>query len=153
MSSYVVFTTTYIIETRDARPICVPHYRQGPKKDKIIEQTVKEYLKDEIIFQSKSTWRSTPEVVPKSEWKNSICINFKALNEITKSDKYPLPNISKIFVILYGSKCISKLELKSRLYQVFMDESSIIKTAFATKNRHHTAKPQIAKPPYKLLQN
>ena len=61
-----------------------------------------------------------------------MCIDFRALNKITKRDKYPLPIIDDQIDRLGGKSYFISLDLTSGFYQIPMDPESIEKTAFIT---------------------
>ena len=54
------------------------------------------------------------------------------MNQISKGDQYPLPNISDVLDYLNGSRYFSSLDLKSGYYQVEVAEEDQEKTAFCT---------------------
>jgi len=59
-----------------------------------------------------------------------MCIDYRALNKITKGDAYPLPRIDNILAALSGSSWFSSLDLASGFWQVEMDPLDQEKTAF-----------------------
>lgn len=62
-----------------------------------------------------------------------MCVDFRALNKITKKDKFPLPLIEDQIDRLGGrNKYFITLDLSQGFYQILMEESSIAKTAFVT---------------------
>ena len=60
-------------------------------------------------------------------------MDYRKLNEVTKSDAYPLPRIDEMFDTLVGSQYFSTLDLASGYWQVEMDPRDRPKTAFATR--------------------
>ena len=77
-------------------------------------------------------------VVPKKENNSKrICIDFRKLNEVTITEKWPLPNILDILDRLRDSCWFTVIDLKSGYWQVAMDESSISRTAFSTPDGHY----------------
>ena len=42
-----------------------------------------------------------------------LCVDYRALNEVTIKNKYPLPRIDDLFYQLKGAKYFSKIDLIS----------------------------------------
>ena len=67
-----------------------------------------------------------------------LCVDYRALNEVTIKNKYPLPRIDDLFYQLKGAKYFSKIDLRLGYYQLGyyqlkIKESDISKIAFATR--------------------
>ena len=63
-----------------------------------------------------------------------FCIDFCHLTAHTKKDCYPLPRIQEALESLVGTSHFSCLDLKSRFWQIKMDEASKQYTAFTVGN-------------------
>ena len=62
-----------------------------------------------------------------------LCVDYRALNEVTIKNKYPLPRIDDLFNQLKGVKYFSKIDLRSGYFQLKIRESGIPKTTFVTR--------------------
>jgi len=63
-----------------------------------------------------------------------MCIDYRALNERTVRNTYPLPRIQECIDVLGKAKYLSKIDLVSGYWQVRIKEDDIPKTAFNTRN-------------------
>ena len=61
-----------------------------------------------------------------------FCVNFRALNDVTKKDLYPLPRIAESLDTLTGTQYFSSMDLMSGYWQIEMDQESRERTAFVT---------------------
>ena len=87
-----------------------------------------------VIQPSKNSWVSPVVLVRKRDGSLRFCVDYRALNSVTKLDVFPLPRIDDLLDKLGQSKYFTTLDLKSGYWQIKVDASSQKKTAFVT---HH----------------
>ena len=86
------------------------------------------------IRPSQSAWCNTVVLVRKKDGGLCFCIDFQHLNTCMKKDSYLLPQIQEALESLVDAGHFSCLDLKSRLWQIRMDEVSRQYTAFTVGN-------------------
>jgi hypothetical protein len=97
-------------------------------KDHIYELEGKGY-----ICPSSSPWGAPVIFVPKKDATQRLCIDYRALNEVTIKMKYPLPRIDDLFDQLRGACIFSKIDLWSSYHPLKIRESDMPKTVFITQ--------------------
>ena len=73
----------------------------------------------------------------KNDGSSRLYIKFKELNKMTIKNKYPFPKIDDLFDKLQGFCVFSKIDIRSRYYQLRVKGEDILKTAFCTRYEHH----------------
>ncbi len=125
------------INTMDEIPVRKRAYPVSVVKQQFIDQEVSNMLEKGIIRPSTSSWAAPIVLVPKKDGTMRFCIDYRALNAKTPLDGFPMPQIQDILESMYGASIFSTLDLRSGNWQVLMDEASIPKTAFVTKNSQY----------------
>ena len=121
------------IETGDAKPVNIQPYQLSHSQLEEQVQQIKELLDKKLIRTSASPWGFPVLFVkkPGGEWR--MCIDYRALNNVTVKNTYPLPRIQDCLDRIGKAKVISKLDLLSGFWQVRNKEDHIEKTAFNTR--------------------
>ena len=121
------------IVTNEKRPIKQPVRRLGPAKDQIVDQELDKMLKAGVIEPSDSPWSSPVVLVKKKDGSIRFCVDYRQLNNVTRKDAYPLPNIEDALSVLAGAKYFCTLDLASGYWQVELSEDAKQKSAFCTR--------------------
>ena len=99
-----------------------------------VKNHLKEMLKSGTIRPSQSTWCNAVVLVWKKDGGLHFCVNFYHLNACTKRDFYPLPWIQEVLESLVGAGHFSCLDLKSRFWEIKMEETLKQYTIFMVEN-------------------
>jgi hypothetical protein len=83
-----------------------------------LKEHIKEFLEKQFIHPSSSTWGAPVIFVPKKDGTQRLCMDYRALNEVTVRNKYSLPRIDDLFDQLYGACVFSKIDLLSGYHQL-----------------------------------
>jgi hypothetical protein len=95
-----------------------------------LKEHIRELLEKGFIRPSSSPWGAPVNFVPKKDDTQRLCLDYRALNEVTVENKYPLPRIDDLFDQLWGVCVFSKIDLQSGYHQLKVRECDISKTAF-----------------------
>jgi hypothetical protein len=113
-------------------PISKRAYRvSGPELVELKKQ-IDELLEKGYIRPSTSPWAALVLFMEKKDVTKRMCIDYRALNEVTVKNKCPLPRIEDLFDQLRGASVFSKIDLRSGYHQLKIRPLDIPKTAFIT---------------------
>ena len=120
------------IDTGDSMPIRQPPRRLPLAQKEDADKAVQDMSSQGLIEPSESPWASPIVLVRKKDGSLKFCVDYRALNSITRKDSYPLPQIDDTLDTLAGMTWFFTLDLKSGYWQVEMDPQDKEKTAFTT---------------------
>jgi hypothetical protein len=95
-----------------------------------LNEHIKELVEKEFIRTSSSPWGSSVIFVLRKDDTQRLCVDYRALIEVTIKNKYPLPRIDDLFDQLRGACVFAKIDLRSGYQQLKVQECDIPKAAF-----------------------
>jgi hypothetical protein len=109
----------FVIELKPGTaPIYKTPFRMTTPELAELKEHIKELLEKGFVRPSSSPWGATVIFVPKKDGTQGLWVDYRALNEITVKNKYPLPRIDDLFDQLCGTCVFSKIDLQSGYHQL-----------------------------------
>jgi hypothetical protein len=104
----------FVIELKPGTtPIYKTPYRIATLELAELKENIKELLEKGFIHPSLSPWGAPVIFVLKKDGTQRLCVDYRALNEVTIKNKFPLPRIDDLFDQLHGACVFSKINLRS----------------------------------------
>jgi hypothetical protein len=124
----------FVIELKSGTtPIYKTPFRMTTLELAELKEHIKELLEKGFIRPSSSPWGALVIFVLKKDDTQRLCVDYRALNEVTVKNKYSLPRIDDLFDQLRGACVFSKIDLRSGYHQLKVQECDILKTTFVSR--------------------
>jgi len=112
------------------------HRRMSPAELEVLRSKLDEFLENGWLRPAPGTHSNfaAPVVFAKKpDGSLRFCVDYRALNEVTVKDNYPLPRVDELLDQLHGAKYFTTMDLSSAYYQIPMHEDDVYKTTFSTR--------------------
>jgi hypothetical protein len=107
--------------------------RMAPNKMAILKKELDKLQEGGFVIPvTNAEWVLLVVIVPKKGGKWCICINYKALNMVTKKDRQPLPFVDELLDDVAGHDIYTICDGHSGYHQIKIHEDDILKTTFTT---------------------
>jgi RNase H-like domain found in reverse transcriptase/Reverse transcriptase (RNA-dependent DNA polymerase)/Integrase zinc binding domain/Integrase core domain len=114
----------------------VPHgplYGMSREELLVLRKTLADLLDKNWIRASSSPGGAPVLFVKKPGGGLRFCVDYRALNAITKKDRYPLPLIKETLRTIAKAKWVSKVDVRAAFHRLRIKEGDEWKTAFRTR--------------------
>jgi len=108
-------------------------YRMNHEELRELKVQLEELLAKGYIKPNKSPYGAPLLFVHKKDGTLRMCVDYKALNKVTMKNQNPLPRIDDLFDRLSRAKVFSRIDLRSRYYQIRIAKGDEEKTACRTR--------------------
>ena len=122
-----------IIMQEGTSPITKHPYRMSPRELTEVKLQIEKLLDQQMIQPSSSPWASPVIFAKKKDGSLRMCVDFRAVNRLTKRDTYPIPRVDDNLDRLGECDFFSTIDLESGFHQIKMKQNSVEITAFNTR--------------------
>jgi hypothetical protein len=124
------------IEIDGAAPPFGPLYNLSASELEVLRDYIEANLKKGFIRPSTSPSGAPILFAKKKDGSLRLCVDYRALNRITRKNRYPLPLISEAMDRLVGAKIYTKIDLRHAYNRIRIKAGDEWKTAFRTRYGH-----------------
>ena len=107
--------------------------RMSPAQLEEVQRHLTIYLEKGWIRPSTSQYGAPVLFAAKADGSLRFCVDYRALNNITVKDRYPLPRVDELLDQLHGATLFTSLDLWQGYHQVRIAPEDIHKSAFNTR--------------------
>ena len=122
--------------TEGKQPPFGPIYSLSQKELEVLREYLDRMIAQGKIQPSKSPAGAPILFVPKPNGKLRLCMDYRALNDVTIKNRCPLPLMNELRDRVAGAKIFTKLDLRDGYYLIRIMEGDEWKTAFRTRYGH-----------------
>ncbi|KAG9397020.1 WD repeat-containing protein [Carpediemonas membranifera] len=122
----------YPVTLIDEKAVRQPVRQLAPALEEVANKQVEEWLRAGVIRRSKSSFASPIVLVRKKDRSWRLCVDYRRLNEVTRTLAAPVRDVQRVLMELGGATCFASLDLRSGYNQVLVVEEDRHKTAFVT---------------------
>ena len=127
-------SSDFKIELKEgAKPVTRAPYRMSSVELAELKKQLDDLIAHGFIVPSKSPYGAPILFVKKKDGSTRMCMDYRALNDQTIKNSYPLPRVDELLDQLQGAKVFSKIDLRSGYHQILINEQDTWKTAFRSR--------------------
>jgi len=124
------------LEEKDGKPVTPPYgplYNMTPEELLVLRKTLTELLDKNYIRVSNSPAASPVLFARKPGGGLRFCVDYRALNALTRKDRYPIPLIQETLNMISKAKWFTKLDVSAAFHKIRIAEGDEWLTAFRTR--------------------
>ena len=125
------------IDLEGGEPPWGPLYNLSCVELASLRDYIKANLENGFIRPSNSSAGAPILFVKKKDGSLRLCVDYRALNKLTRKDRYPLPLISEALDRLSGAAIYTKLDIRAAYNLIQIRAGDKWKTAFRTRYGHY----------------
>src|SRR5271169_3862896 len=99
----------FTVDTGEQKPIRIPPRPCSPRDLALIKKFLDENQANGVLERTESPWSAPLVLAPKPDGKTRVCVDYRALNAITKKDAHPLPRIDESMARFANAKYFTSL--------------------------------------------
>ena len=115
-----------------SKPIKQHPYRMHPTKLQYLKEEIQYLLDSDFIEPSQSDWSSPCILVPKPDGTFRMCIDYRKVNSVTKTDSFPVARMNDCIDNIGQAKYVTKFDLLKGFWQIPLTDRAKEISAFVT---------------------